>query len=199
MSYPPQGTRINVGDADAEVGDVKAGKTFYSAAAPRKTGIMPTKAIVATNDDYEAGYHEGNPGGLAAIDTDLAPANIKEGIAIFGKLGTLALTLTLTEQWAPNDYSTDEASGTDWKTVEETNLTSGKFIAWIQGRGVDPAAGSIRILVDEVQKLISSSIPYAAAVHYGGDYGVVKLQIKTNNADYWVSVGGRAGMYSIGV
>ncbi|MBA7613546.1 hypothetical protein ES703_20797 [subsurface metagenome] len=74
---------------DAVVGDVKAGKKFYKDDPETQlTGTMPTKAIVATSDDYEAGYHEGNPGGLDAIDTDLAPANIKAGVTIFGKLGT---------------------------------------------------------------------------------------------------------------
>lgn len=50
----------------------------------------PLKAIVAANDNYEAGYHKGNAGGLDAIDTDLAAANIKEAVTIFGKLGTYA-------------------------------------------------------------------------------------------------------------
>lgn len=53
----------------------------------------PLGAIVAANDNYDKGYHEGNPGGLDAIDTDLAPGNIKSGITIFGKLGTLTATL----------------------------------------------------------------------------------------------------------
>lgn len=48
----------------------------------------PLKAIVAANDNYEAGYHKGNVGGLDAIDTDLATANIKSGITIFGKVGS---------------------------------------------------------------------------------------------------------------
>lgn len=81
---------IDISDADAAVGDVKSPKTFYSVAPPRKTGTMPTKAIVAGSDAYEEGYHAGDPGGLDAIDTDLAPGNIREGVTIFGKLGTLA-------------------------------------------------------------------------------------------------------------
>ncbi|GAI74378.1 unnamed protein product, partial [marine sediment metagenome] len=53
------------------------------------TGTMPTKAIVAGAETYEEGYHAGNPSGLSAIDTDLAPDNIKETVNIFGKEGTV--------------------------------------------------------------------------------------------------------------
>lgn len=53
----------------------------------------PLRAIVAANDNYEEGYHKGNAGGLDAIDTDLAPGNIKDTVTIFGKLGTLEATL----------------------------------------------------------------------------------------------------------
>lgn len=83
---PLGGTDIS--DADAAVGEVKSGKTFYAGAEPKKTGTMPTVAIVAANDNYPAGYHVGNGGGLDAIDADLAPTNIIEGKTIFGKVGT---------------------------------------------------------------------------------------------------------------
>jgi len=83
----------DIADADAAVGDVKSPKTFYSVTGGRKTGTMATVAITAVNDDYPAGYHAGNAGGLDAIDTDLAPENIKSGVTIFGKLGTLSATL----------------------------------------------------------------------------------------------------------
>lgn len=89
---------VDVSDADALVGDVKSPKTFYSVAAPRKTGTMPTVAIVAANDNYPAGYHAGNAGGLDAIDTDLAPGNIKQGVNIFGKVGTYSPTPVLDDQ-----------------------------------------------------------------------------------------------------
>ncbi len=51
--------------------------------------LRQTVEIAATNDDYPKGWHEGNPGGLSAVDTDLTPANIKQGVTIFGKAGTL--------------------------------------------------------------------------------------------------------------
>jgi len=79
---------IDISDADAAVGEVMQGKTFYSVAPPRKTGTMATVAIVAANDNYPQGYHVGNVGGLDAIDPDLAPGNIATGVTIFGKVGT---------------------------------------------------------------------------------------------------------------
>lgn len=86
-------TKVLIGLGDAVAGDVKSGKTFYAGSTTLKTGTMPTKAIVAANDLYEEGYHAGNPGGLDAIDTDLAPANIKKDVNIFGKVGTFVSTL----------------------------------------------------------------------------------------------------------
>lgn len=74
-------------EADAVVGDVLSPKTFYSVAPSRVAGTMPTVAIVAADDTYAAGYHAGDAGGLDAIDLDLATANIKSGITVFGKAG----------------------------------------------------------------------------------------------------------------
>lgn len=52
--------------------------------------LRPGKvAVVAGSDDYLKGYHEGDSGGLDAIDTDLAVGNIKKDVVIFGKTGTV--------------------------------------------------------------------------------------------------------------
>lgn len=48
------------------------------------------EAIVAANDDYRKGYHDGNAGGLRAVDTDLAVGNIRQGKTVFGLPGTVA-------------------------------------------------------------------------------------------------------------
>jgi len=79
---------------DAVVGEVIDGKFFYKDDAEVKLeGTIPTVAIVAANDNYPAGYHVGNVGGLDAIDTDLASGNIKKDVVIFGKTGTLKNSL----------------------------------------------------------------------------------------------------------
>lgn len=105
---------------DAVVGDVKAGKKFYKDdPATQLTGTMPTKAIVAANDLYEAGYHVGNAGGLDAIDPDLAPANIKQGVTIFGKVGTYVMTANLIESFHSASSTT---SSTTWTAVSTQTI-----------------------------------------------------------------------------
>lgn len=93
-----------IGAANALVGEVKAGRTFFSVTGAIKTGTMPTVAIVAANDNYPAGYHAGDGGGLDAIDVHLAPGNIKLGVNIFGKVGTVAPapTETIERLWEGN-------------------------------------------------------------------------------------------------
>ncbi len=79
----------DVSDANSVLADVKAGKTFYAVGGARKTGNLATVAIVAANDNYPAGYHAGNVGGLDAVDPDLAVGNIKAGATIFGFAGNV--------------------------------------------------------------------------------------------------------------
>jgi len=94
---------IDPNEATAVLTDVKDPKTFFAGPTDDKlTGTMPTVAIVAANDNYPAGYHVGNGGGLDAIDPDLAPANIKETATIFGKVGTFdsyVLSDTIIASW----------------------------------------------------------------------------------------------------
>jgi len=78
----------DISDATAVEAEVLDPETFYAVGGGIRTGTMPTVAIVAANDNYPAGYHAGNVGGLDAIDTDLATANIKYGVTIFGKAGS---------------------------------------------------------------------------------------------------------------
>lgn len=82
---PP--TVQDIADADALVGEVLAGATFYSVTGVRKTGNLPTVAIIPGSSAYPAGYHVGNVGGLPAIDGDLVTASIKNGITIFNVAG----------------------------------------------------------------------------------------------------------------
>lgn len=79
----------DISDATAIEAEVITGETFYAVGGGIRTGTMPIVAIVAANDNYPAGYHAGDAGGLDAIDADLAPGNIKLGVDIFGKVGTV--------------------------------------------------------------------------------------------------------------
>ncbi len=56
----------------------------------RANSPIPVREIAASSDVYARGFHKGDPGGLDAVDTDLAAGNIADGVTILGKLGTLA-------------------------------------------------------------------------------------------------------------
>lgn len=123
---------VDVSDADALLTDVRVGKTFYSVAVPRKTGNLPTKAIAAGAETYEEGYHAGNPGGLSAIDADLAVANIKKAVNIFGKVGTLVdLAYAIAQGWLDGlgatvgDFQTNPGTGTMLDSQELNDNSTG--------------------------------------------------------------------------
>ncbi len=150
----------NVSDANALVGEVKTGRTFYAVGGARKTGTMPTVAITAANDNYPAGYHAGNAGGLDAIDTDLATANIKSGITIFGKPGSTnvrdSTDANLTAAEAPTGktfYAGGGArkTGSGTKTLSDLNDTvaAGYYAATtLSAVDVHLAAGNIKDTVN---------------------------------------------------
>jgi hypothetical protein len=79
---------VDVSDADALVSDVKAPKTFYSIAPPRKLGTMPTVTVVAGSNTYPQGYHAGDALGLKHKEPNLQAAFISAGVNIFGTIGT---------------------------------------------------------------------------------------------------------------
>lgn len=88
---------------------------------PRWNNTFPTAKIVATSDNYPQGYHAGNPGGLDAIDTDLAVGNIKKDVNIFGKVGTYeapALSATKILDVAGENEVNIPSVYTDYQSVE---------------------------------------------------------------------------------
>ena len=77
----------------AAVGDVLSGKTFTSTAGLGATGTMPNNGAVTltptTSDQaIAAGYHDGT--GKCAGDADLVAGNIKNGVDLFGVVGTVS-------------------------------------------------------------------------------------------------------------
>ena len=72
--------------------DVLVGETFSSSAGIGATGTMPNNSAVSitpgtATQTIPAGYHNGS--GSVAGDADLAAANIKIGVNLFGVTGTL--------------------------------------------------------------------------------------------------------------
>ena len=165
----------DVSDADAAVGEVLDPKTFYSVAPPRKTGTMPTVAITAANDDYPAGYHAGNVGGLDAIDPNLASANIKSGVTIFGFLGTLSAapahdTYDITPFGGGSSMGDAAAVGDSYVTstvpvvmktanlnVDPTAMVEGSFCG--NCAASHASSGKIQLVIDGVQQAETGFLP----------------------------------------
>lgn len=102
-------TDLDTIDADLAVGNIKTGVVVFGltgtydteAANPITAGLVQTgkigfvngskitgngtKTLDPTNDTVSAGYYAATT--LSTVDADLATANIKSGITIFGKVG----------------------------------------------------------------------------------------------------------------
>ncbi|KAB2930146.1 MAG: DUF1566 domain-containing protein [Candidatus Contendobacter sp.] len=77
------------GTNGAGTADVLSGKTFWgltSGAWGAKTGTLPTQTLSDASTTVNTGYYVATT--LNAVDSDLAAANIKSGISIFGVAGT---------------------------------------------------------------------------------------------------------------
>ncbi len=162
---------LDVSDANAAVGDVKSPKTFYSVTGPRKDGTMPTVAIVAANDNYPAGYHVGDVGGLDAIDVNLASANIKSGVTIFGKAGVATV----------QEIGAADAAVTDVKAPRTFfSVTGGIKTGTLATVALDPALNA-----------------YPAGYHAGAaSLTAVDADLATGNIKSGVTIFGVLGTYA---
>lgn len=118
---------LDVSDADAAIADVKNPKTFYSVTGPRKTGTMATVALNPAANAYPAGYHAG-AASLTAVDADLAVGNIKNGVTIFGVLGTYVSTLAQ-DTSGLNTYALDIDSQAGGYAVENVGAGADLTVA----------------------------------------------------------------------
>ncbi len=190
---------------DAVVTNVLSPKTFLAGGNPLKTGTMATVAITDANDDYPAGYHAGNVGGLDAIDLDLASANIKSGVTIFGKAGVAtvqeigAADAAVTDVKAPRTFFSVTGgikTGT-MATVAldpaNSTVNAGYYAATtLQAVDADLAVGNIKsgvtifgflgtYLSTLSQDLVASAVSADTGVTTGGYYA--KITVATG-ADY---------------
>lgn len=153
----------------------------------------PLKEIVAASDAYPKGWHEGNPGGLDAIDTDLAAGNIKDGIIIFGKLGTLTVTPTVTSEISGN---CNKYNSLVYTTCITGTITGGKdkvvFSLCAGGAGFVTQA---RWMYDGVERVFqSASYTTFNSVIINGLAGdaTATLEYKSNVANKNAYTGGEA-------
>ena len=95
----------------ALVGEVKTASTFYAGSSALLTG-SGTQTLNAANENVAAGYYAATT--LSAVDGDLAVGNIKDGVTIFGFLGTFDPALAedeLGEGISVHQTDADDAPG----------------------------------------------------------------------------------------
>lgn len=117
-------------DGDAGPGDVLAGKTFYKDDAYTKlTGTIPSKAAATitpgtTNQVIAAGQYLSGAQTIKG-DANLVAGNIKEGVNIFGIVGTLTTVSPGDTIVAENNPETPPLNNPDWTKVKETIVPLG--------------------------------------------------------------------------
>ncbi len=124
-------------DANAAVGNVLTGKTFYQGGA-KKTGTMPNNtaptATITTQGGTKvvpAGY---SPGGtVTASFANLSAANVKSGVNIGGVVGTLA-PLTNEKKWASGSATATWASNILSLSVSGLTFTPAYVMAYTNAR-----------------------------------------------------------------
>ncbi len=110
----------DVSDANALVGEVKTGRTFYAVGGARKTGTG-TKTLNPANETVAAGYYAATT--LSAVDVNLAVGNIKSSVNIFGFVGTYAQSLAEDILGSGQPIDTADQSGSG--AVLSTPITAG--------------------------------------------------------------------------
>ncbi len=132
---------------------------------------IPIRGIVAGNDVYMRGFHRGNPGGLDAVDTDLAVGNIKDGETIFGKLGTYeGAAPSITQAVIANNTST----GAGWTSIGSglVPAAASKVYVWgTCGPYVTSNPGHVRVTYNGVERVLISGQWRGAASWIGDSIG----------------------------
>lgn len=131
----------------ATAADVLPGKTFWGltgGAWGLQTGSMVTQTASNATTSQSAGYY--NAFNLATVDTDLAPANIKSGISIFGVAGTYTGSNGTTSAPFPVAKT---GQTTSYATGDDGDLEKG--VAWPSPRFTDNANGTV---TDELTGLV---------------------------------------------
>lgn len=96
------------------------GKGFINEIFPASVPVT-AQTLSSANDTVDAGYYAATT--LSTVDADLATANIKAGVTIFGVAGKTEVVDT-----------TEGAGG-----AAAANITTGKF-AWVNGVRIEGVA-----------------------------------------------------------
>jgi len=114
-------------------GDTDAAKVLSTATYP---GTMPTNTLSVANDTVSAGYYAATT--LSAVDTDLAEGNIKSGVNIFGKIGTVAPGAQLIKTNQIICYGEDGSVVACGSTGQD-----GQYLKGVARQYTDPVNGTI--------------------------------------------------------
>ena len=134
-------------DADAAVGDVLTGKTFYKDGG-KKTGSMANNGDVSGNIESKAGtvtipsgYTSGGTVGISSTEqAKIIAKNIKKGVTILGQAGD------------SNVIDTELSSG----AASAASIVSG-YSAFVNGAKIDGTATLPVISQDSTTKVLSIS------------------------------------------
>lgn len=150
-AYDGTGTGLNrwciTDSGNAAAGDILSGKIGWVNGIA-VTGTISTQTLSAASETVTAGYY--NATTLSAVDADLAVGNIKSGVGIFGKTGTLfgdtdaskvcsnasaAGTLSVTGAYLSVGNTWCGTAGTLLANLFNGSLTAGGFTGGSQTNG----------------------------------------------------------------
>ncbi len=174
----------DIADADLTVSEAPTGKKFYAVTGSVKTGTG-TKTLSVDNDTVAAGYYAATT--LSAVDTDLAVGNIKNGVTIFGKLGTYT-PYTITEAIAASHSEPTLTGSYVTKFSATIPASAQKVIAWANFHvGGGGGTVSTQIYYNGVQLAVATggttTITYQCQASAAGAGSATDLLIQAKDSD----------------
>lgn len=164
----------------AVAGEVKTGETFYAGSTVLITG-NGTQTLNPANENVPAGYYAATT--LSAVDGDLAPGNIADGVTIFGFLGTFAGG-PLSEDIIDIDLGAN--AGFDLHTTGgvhddfvggESNDTINSLTQVYDPNSMAVAVGFVRGNAEEANSLKAQLIMDGVQVAEGSFFGIIGTNI----------------------
>lgn len=134
-----------------------------SAGADAATHVFRAKklSLDPSTDTVNAGYYSSAT--LSAVDTDLAPGNIKGGVTIFGKLGTYTTGYALPDTGQTVHFSTAIGDDSDYQPAAAQQSYAVYNIVGVSSVTFDNRTGLIWV-TNPVDAVISSSYTWENAI-----------------------------------